>query len=168
MHTLYVLSVFLHVVAAMVWTGGMLFLVLVVVPWLRSRGGGGAATFLRETGVRFRTVGWWCFLVLMVTGTFNLHVRGVGILTLSEGTFWRSDFGRTLAVKLLLVVAVLAVSLIHDFVVGPRATSLLEREPLSEEATRARRRASMLGRLNLLLGLAIVLCAVMLVRGLPW
>lgn len=167
MHALYVVSVFLHIIAATAWVGGMLFLVLVVVPWLRSSGrsGAAAAAFLRETGVRFRAVGWSAFLVLIVTGTFNLHMRGVGILTLSEGAFWRSSFGRAFAVKMLLFVGVLVVSLIHDFIVGPRATTLIARDPGSAEAARVRKLASLLGRLNALFALSIVFCAVMLVRG---
>ena len=47
----------LHILAAIVWIGGMSFLVLVVVPWLRKKGGGtDAGRFLRETGERFRNV----------------------------------------------------------------------------------------------------------------
>ena len=84
MHALYLLSVWLHILAATVWIGGMSFLVLVVVPWLRRGGRVEAAAFLRETGERFRNVGWSCFLLLAATGTFNLWVRGVRL----------SDFGR--------------------------------------------------------------------------
>lgn len=170
MHALYVISVFLHIIAATAWVGGMLFLVLVVVPWLRSsgRGGAAAATFLRETGVRFRAVGWSCFLVLVVTGTFNLHMRGVGVLSLSDSAFWQSPFGSVFAVKMLLFMGVLLVSLIHDFIVGPSATQLIAEAPNSAEAARVRKQASLLGRLNALFALAIVLCAVMLVRGWPF
>jgi copper resistance protein D len=38
MHTLYILSVYVHILSAIIWIGGMFFLVLVVVPWLRSYG----------------------------------------------------------------------------------------------------------------------------------
>ncbi len=67
MHSLYLLSVWVHILAATVWIGGMLFLVLVVVPWLRKGTRSDAAVLLRETGERFRNVGWICFVVLLIT-----------------------------------------------------------------------------------------------------
>ena len=77
MPALYLLSVWIHILAAMAWIGGMFFLVLVVVPWLRAGNRANAGAFLRETGQRFRSVGWSCFAILTVTGTFNLYARGV-------------------------------------------------------------------------------------------
>lgn len=70
-HALYLFSVWVHILAATVWIGGMLFLVLVIVPWLRRGGRADPALFLRETGERFRNVGWTCFGLLLVTGTFT-------------------------------------------------------------------------------------------------
>ena len=50
MHAVYLLSVYLHVLSAIIWVGGIAFLVFVVVPWLRTSGRDIAGTFLRETG----------------------------------------------------------------------------------------------------------------------
>lgn len=168
MYALYVTSVWLHILAATTWIGGMLFLVLVVVPWLRRGDRARAAAFLRETGNRFRNVGWACFAVLVVTGTFNLYVRGV-----RPGDFlrpeWRaSGLGRAVSCKLLAFAAVLAVSAVHDFIVGPRATVAVEADPSSPRAQKLRRVAALLGRLNVLLALALVAFAVFIVRGWPW
>jgi len=167
-HQLYLLSVWIHIMAAMVWTGGMLFLVLVAVPWLRKGPREQAAAFLHETGTRFRNVGWICFLLLAITGTFNLWFRGVRLADFGHAEWLCSPFGRTITLKLGLFFAVLVVSAVHDFIVGPRATQALQRAPHSTRAHAARRRASLLGRTNVLLALLIVAAAVMLVRGVPW
>jgi putative copper resistance protein D len=168
MHGLYVVSVWLHILAATVWVGGMLFLVLVVVPWLRSGGRVDAAVFLRETGMRFRNVGWACFAVLLVTGMFALWTRGVRPEHLIEPAWLASSFGKLVLVKLGLFAAVLAVSAVHDFRVGPRATEAIARDAGSTAAARLRREASLLGRLNVLLALALVATGVVIVRGWPW
>jgi len=168
MKTLYFLSVYLHILAAMVWIGGMIFLGIVLVPvvrkpFLRSR----AAELLRWTGERFRYVGWVTICTLLVTGTFNVAYR-FGWAGLVSRDLWAGGFGRILAVKLILVGVILLLSAIHDFYVGPRATEILQQNPASPEAGRIRRQASWFGRVNLLLSLAVVFLAIMLVRGLPW
>lgn len=169
MHALYVLSVWIHIIAATIWIGGMLFLVLVVVPWLRSGARMDAARFLRETGERFRNVGWACFVVLLVTGTFNLWVRGVRLSDFVRSEWLQSPFGKTVLVKLGAFALVLLVSAIHDFYVGPRATQAIAAAGRdSSQAQVERRRASLLGRINVLLALVLVVAGVMLVRGVPW
>jgi uncharacterized membrane protein len=167
-HALYYVSVVLHVLAAITWIGGMFFLMLVVVPWLRGRDRASAALFLRETGMRFRTVGWACFAVLLVTGTFNLWARGVRFSSFVDGAFLRSPFGAAVTLKLATFALVLVVSGVHDFVLGPRATTLLHDDPGSVQAERFRKQASRLGRLNAVLALLIVLFAVAMVRGWPF
>ena len=168
MHALYLISVWLHILAATVWIGGMLFLVLVVVPWLRKATHSNPAAFLRESGERFRNVVWICFGVLVVTGSFNLWVRGVRLSDFGRTEWLASPFGKTVLVKLGAFLFVLLASTVHDFVVGPRATAAIALDPRSAQARTQRRRASLLGRINVLLALIIVAAAVMLVRGVPW
>lgn len=165
MHALYLLSVWLHVLSATAWLGGMFFLVLVVVPWLRRGDRELASRFLRETGERFRSVAWVCLGVLVVTGTFNLFVRGVRLADFADPAWRASSFGQTVLWKLGAVTVVLVVSAYHDFVVGPRAAAV---DASSSVAESLRKRASLLGRLNAALALFIVAAAVTLVRGWPW
>ncbi len=165
LHYVYLLSVWLHVIAATIWLGGMAFLVLVVVPWLRRGDRAQGAVLLRETGRRFRDVGWTCFAVLAATGTFNAYVRGVRISSFTDVRFLRSAFGGALALKIALFAIVLLVSAYHDFSLGPRATTAIAADAQGAQAERLRRSAGRLGRLNALLALALYGAAVVVVRG---
>lgn len=160
MHALYLLSVYLHVFCAIVWIGGIAFLVFVVVPWLRSGNEAVGGKLLRDTGLRFRAIAWACFAVLVVTGSFNLWMRGVTLGSFGDPDWLHSSFGKTVLAKLTLFGAVLTTSLVHDFVVGPRATRALG-DP------RLRKQASRLGRLNAVFALMILAAAIMIVRGTP-
>lgn len=168
MQALYIASVCLHILAAVTWIGGMLFLVLVVVPWLRRGNRAQGAAFLRETGVRFRTVGWTCFGILIVTGTFNLWMRGVQLSDFVRAEWLGSPFGRSVIYKLATFALVLMVSAVHDFVIGPRAAAAMEEDASSPRALKLRRQASLCGRINAGLAIALVFFAVVIVRGWPY
>lgn len=168
MQAFYLLLVWLHILAAAIWIGGTVFLALVVVPvarWPDYRDI--AAALFKGMGIRFRWVGWACFGVLVVSGTFILGSRGFGWADVWNGRIFLGPFGSGLRIKLLLVTLILLISSLHDFVVGPRATALWQANPTSLEASRLRQQASWLGRLNLLVGLIAVAFGVILVRGWP-
>lgn len=170
MTLLYLISVWLHIVAATLWVGGLFFLVLVVVPWLRGGGPGAidAGAFLRDTGERFRNVGWACFAILLLTGTFNLWMRGIRPGHFARAEWLTSPFGTAVLLKLAAFGLVVGVSAVHDFLIGPRATAAMERDARAPETVTLRRRAALLGRLNGLLALVLVALGVVLVRGWPW
>ncbi|NOZ58604.1 MAG: DUF4149 domain-containing protein [Euryarchaeota archaeon] len=135
----------------MLWLGGMLFLIFVLVPVL-----GGESPELRgrlvdRVGVRFRAVGWVCLLLLLITGAVNIATRGYSFLS------------PLLLGKLGTVGVILVLSFLHDFVIGPRATEAMERG--TEDAERLRRLSALIGRVNTLLALVVVALGVMLVRG---
>jgi putative copper export protein len=168
MHAFYLLSIWLHILAAATWIGGMLFLVLVLVPVVRRQDYREvAAPLVHRVGVRFRWVGWICLGLLILSGVFNLIYRGVTWADVATGQLWRSPFGQALGLKLFLVATILLISAAHDFIIGPRATALWQADPAAPAAQRLRRQAGWLGRLNLLLALAVVALGVILVRGWP-
>jgi copper resistance protein D len=164
MRNLYLLNVTLHVLAALLWLGGMFFFALVGAPVLRRLEPAALrARVFRELGEAFRTAGWIAIAVLLVTGALNLALTGVlrgG--QLSHPAFWASSYGRALAWKLAAVATMIIISAVHDFVLGPRAGRL---DPGSPAALRARARAAWLARINALVGLGLVFAAVRLARG---
>jgi putative copper resistance protein D len=166
LHLLYLLSVWLHILAAVTYIGGMIFLALVLVPTIRKPEYRDIAMDLvHRTGTRFRNVGWVCLGVLVLTGGVNLAFHGIGLLDLLSGEAFRSSFGHILGLKLLLVAVLLLMSIVHDFVIGPKATAAWRAAPGSPEAARRRRRAGRYGRTALVLSLLVVALGVMLVRG---
>lgn len=161
--SVYHLNVTVHVLAALFWLGGMFFLALVGAPVLRELDDRRLrARLFAALGRRFRTAGWWAIAVLLVTGTLNLHFNGVlRLQVLTDPAFWATGYGTTLAWKLAGVAAMLVVSAVHDFVVGPRASA----EAGGGRRDGSRELASWLARLNALLGIAVVIAAVYLARG---
>jgi uncharacterized membrane protein len=166
MHALYLVAVWLHLLALAVWLGGMVFLALVLVPATRRPEQRATAPALfHQVATRFRWVGWACLAILIVTGLFALGYRGYGLADAFNGRLWQGAFGHTLAAKLVLVGVILAVSAAHDFWLGPRAVAQWQRDPHGAEAQRLRRQASWIGRLTLLLALGVSALGVLLVRG---
>ena len=99
------LLVWLHLLAAVAWIGGMVFLSLVLVPILRhepfalQRG-----ALIRAVALRFRLVVWVAIGVLLTTGP---------LLLLSRGLSFGDPGGRpaVLAVKLILIAILLALTI---------------------------------------------------------
>jgi len=128
---------FVHVLAAVTWIGGMLFIALVLVPVLRGLPDAARARLVQEAGRRFRAISWIALALLLGSGVVNLAFRPY---LLGLGRF---------QLKLGLVGAALALGVAHDFVLGPRAGA-------PGAGPEARRRAAWVARANLLLVLVIV------------
>jgi len=168
MHALYLLSVWLHIMAAIVWIGGTIFLTLVLIPAIRRPEFGSIAlALIRWSVLRFRLIGWLCLLVFIVTGTVNLMIRGVAWSDVFDSVFWHGAFGSVLGFKLATVALILAISAVHDFIIGPRATVAWQQDAKSQETARLRKQAVQIARINLLLALIAVALGNMLVRGAP-
>ncbi len=168
MRAIYLFAVWLHLLALVVWIGGMAFLALVFVPIVRkAEHRDQAPALFHLLGTRFRPVGWTCLAILLVTGTIQVGFRGFGWEDLWSGRLFDGPFGHTLALKLAVVGLILVLSAVHDFVVGPRAARAWLAGAPPEERERLRRVASRLGRATFLLALVALTLGVVLVRGLP-
>ncbi|WP_447969039.1 DUF4149 domain-containing protein [Nitrospira sp. M1] len=109
--------VWIHLVAAITFIGGLIYLHLVLRPVLRSQGKEPESNeVLRQTGQRFRTITWMSLIALILTGAFNM---------LSEGGSARieTEWGVVLMLKLFLFAIAFGLVLIHDFVLDPYASS---------------------------------------------
>jgi len=161
----YTLVVLIHILAVIIWLGGMFFIAIVMVPVLRRlEPPQKRIEVLSATATRFRMVSWIAILVILVTGVLNAINRGVTLQAISTSEFFSSYFGKILTLKLILVFAILVLSAIHDFILGPRLIELLSSSgPDSfQKLQKNRRYVSWLARINALFGILVVACAVML------
>ena len=154
------LNMCLHILAAVIWIGGMLFLSLVAVPILRRVESPLLRRDLfRKMARRFRGLVWGCFGVLILTGIGNVMAFG----DLSPG----APYLKVLRIKLSLVAVLVGLALAHDFLIGPRAGRAVSRDGLAPTGTDLMmvKLAPWVGRANLLLGVVILVLAAALTRS---
>ncbi len=154
------LNLWLHILAAVIWIGGMLFLSLVAVPVLRQVNSPLLrADLFRKMAWRFRRLVWICLAVLILTGTVNVAFYG--------DTTQGSPYLKVLGIKLGLVAVLVAMGVAHDFIIGPRAARAQSRDGLLPTGTDLLmvQLAPWVGRLNLLLGVIILVLAAALTRS---
>jgi uncharacterized membrane protein len=155
-----VLLVWLHLVAAVSWIGGTIFLSVVLMPVLkREPFASQRALLFRTIARRFRALVWGAITVLLFTGPLLLRQRGIPIAD-------PSGWPMVLATKLGLVTILLFLTLTHDLILGPRVGRILQLP--TENRSRFDQAlvvwSPWVARCLLFLALAVLFAAVMLVR----
>ena len=140
-----------HLLAAIVWSGGTVALVFVAVPPVQRLQGDVRAQTLRAFGERWRPIGWSALGVAIVTGAV-IAARANAF----DATPTRFDV--VLAVKGALVGLLLAGAYLHDYVLGPG----LARQIRAGEPQSLRPLLTGLGRTNLLLTVTIPILGALL------
>ena len=143
--SIYLVSVWVHVIAAMAWIGGMVLLVAAVMPWMRTLPESERPRLLDSFARRFGRVMWTTFGVMAVTGATNLWVRGVTLSNLIDPEWHATKFGGLILTKIALFLAAAVIGIAHARKVTPAQSRWL-------------------GRLSLAISLVIVAAAVQLVR----
>ena len=133
-----------HLLAAIVWSGGTIALVFVAVPPVQRLQGEARAQTLRAFGQRWRPIGWSALGIAIATGAV-IAMRAHAFDTTP------TRFDVVLAVKGALVGVLVAGAYLHDYVLGPG----LARQIRAGETQSLRPLLTGLGRANLLLTIAI-------------
>lgn len=153
--------IWLHLIAAVGWIGGTIFLSLVLAPSYRALASKpDAGALFRTSAKRFRLVVWGAVGVLLLTGPMLVLSHG---WPLFEPARWPSLLG----IKLALVAVLLLMTLAHDLALGPRvrAISALPPDKRSASDRTILAAASWLPRAALALSLAVLFAAVLLARS---
>ncbi|MEE9152481.1 MAG: DUF4149 domain-containing protein [candidate division NC10 bacterium] len=149
---IYLTLVTLHLLGAVIWIGGMLFLGFVLTPVLRGYPPAERAVLLSAVGRRFLNIGWTALGVLLLTGPTLWALRGFQVTP-------------ALGIKLILVALILYLSILHDFFLGPRLVAHLEQGNQGSETLRLRRRVALLARLNVLFAIVVLVLGLAVSRG---
>jgi putative copper resistance protein D len=126
--SLRVFILWLHLLGVVVWIGGLLFQVLVVLPSFQHMPVSAEWLQLRVRLERYcRRILWPAVGVVLLTGLYN--VMNVWYATALAGGRVPTPFVRLLSLKLLLVVLMLVLQGIQRLVVQPRTVAVLARLP---------------------------------------
>jgi copper transport protein len=107
-------SDFVHLVAAMVWLGGVFYLALAVPIFVRELGRDDVPDLLRTAIPRFTVLGLLSAGILMITGTFSSYMQ----VTVPSAT--NTPYGWFLVGKLTLVIPLLGVAAFNGFRLAQR------------------------------------------------
>jgi len=153
--------IWIHLIAAAFWIGGMLFLSLVAVPLLKmsSDPASSQREFVNQAR-RFRMFVWGALSILLVTGAILLP----NVVNVSESVI---NWPPAVLSKLLLVFLLIIISLAHDRFIGPRVRTLKRKsiDQLTLVDKILLRLSPIIGRLTMILGLAVLFSAVLIVRS---
>lgn len=149
----------LHILATVVWVGGLASLSIIVLPAARrTMPDKEYSTFLTSMAVRLQQIGWLCLLVLIFTGLFQMVSRPnyQGFLVID------SNWAVAILLKHISVAAMLILSTYVTWGLMPALQRIafkksLGRETDPEEAQKLEQRQVFLLQVNLLLAVIILL-----------
>jgi len=150
------ITYWLHMLATVVWVGGQSALVLLVLPAAgRALEPSAYARLLGALQQRLDPIGWFCLLVLVGTGLFQMsespHYEGF----LTIHTTWAA----AILIKHLVFFCMVGVSAWTTWGVLPvlrRSTLLKAKGKEAPDAVRLQRRSLLLLRVNLVLSIAVL------------
>ncbi len=120
----------LHLLCEAAWVGGLLYISVMFLPALRVLTPWQRARVLALGLPEFSAVAIVCALLLAATGSLSTTIR---LTTISQ--FLTTAYGRTLAIKIMLFLVMVAISAYHAFVLRPRlaaAVSAVSAVPVTD------------------------------------
>lgn len=146
------LITWIHLTAAIVLIGGLMFSQFVLSPVARNvPPDSKVGEVVRLSGRRFRTIAWVSLIVLILTGAYQM-------LNESGSARIETTWGVVLMLKLFLFVIAFGLLLIHDFILDPYAPSSQDASPSPPSPT-IPARAAILKKAVIVMTLAVLLVA---------
>ncbi len=151
-----------HLISASIWVGGSLFLGVVLAPLLKtiSESVEGRLTIMIRVGRKFNKIAVPSLGILIATGLYNSH----NILTSQE--LFSTNYGIILIIKIILVIALIAIFVAHIRIIRPEIERKIESKEMSQDSIqKLRSQIILLGRVIVFISVAVLLMAAMLDAG---
>jgi copper resistance protein D len=157
------LFTWVHLVAASIWVGGSIFLGIVLAPMLKSITGTleERIALMIKIGRRFNKIAMPSFVILIITGIYNSRV-----FLQEPGLLFETNYGIILLFKIILVIATLITYIIHIRILNAETEKTLSGgyvETIYVQSIRSK--IIYLGRITVILSVAILLLAAILDNG---
>ncbi|HXU95812.1 MAG TPA: CopD family protein [Candidatus Nitrosotalea sp.] len=152
-----------HLIAASIWVGGSIFIGIVLAPLLKTISDSieGRLSIMIRVGRKFNKIGVPSLIVLIVTGIYN----STGFIV-NPSMILSSSYGVVLLIKIILVILLIITFAVHVRLIRTEVERKIESKQLSGEfLQKLRSKIIMLGRLTVILSLAILLMAALLHSG---
>jgi putative copper export protein len=152
-----------HLIAASIWVGGSIFIGIVLAPLLKTISDSieGRLSIMIRVGRKFNKIGIPSLIVLIVTGIYN----SAGFIV-NPSMILSTSYGVVLLVKIILVILLIITFAVHVRLIRTEVERKIESKQLSGEfLQKLRSKIIMLGRLTVILSLAILLMAALLHSG---
>ena len=148
----------LHLLPATIWVGPQVSLLVAAVPALATAEDTQVrARAMRVLTTRFGYLAWGALAVLVITGIANLYEHDLDVDVLFE-----RNFGIIFQVKMTLLIATVALTAVHSFIIGPRLLDMQESVADEAELAPTRRLSIIISSVNLLIAVGIIFCAALL------
>ncbi|MCE7734245.1 MAG: DUF4149 domain-containing protein [Candidatus Heimdallarchaeota archaeon] len=152
----------IHLVASTAWIGGLIFINLVFQPVVNQLDPKERGKANQLMGKYFARLAGISGVALVITGLMNLP----------EGISWSDvndtgDYGTFLNIKLVVVILMFAIGFYVPFVLSPKMIKLApkEGEKPSEELLKTADQITLIGRVNMGLGILLLFFAATLLNG---
>lgn len=152
-----------HLVAASIWVGGSIFIGIVLAPLLKTMSDSieGRLAIMIRVGRKFNKLAIPSLIVLIVTGIYNSsNLLSKPTLILS------TTYGQILVIKVILVIILLITFAIHVRLIRTEIEKKIESRQISDELLqKIRSKIIALGRITVIVSIAILLMAALLHSG---
>jgi len=152
-----------HLVAASIWVGGSIFIGIVFAPLLKTMSDSvaGRLSIMIRVGRKFNKIAVPSLVALMATGIYNSSN-----LLRHPNLILSTTYGQILVVKVALVIILLITFAIHVRLIRTEIESRIDSGQVSDQLLqKIRSRIITLGRITVIVSVAILLMAALLHSG---